>query len=74
MKNEMIQLQNFLDSFAVAAELRRAEADEQWAGFSRQLSDAERARIEAGGFSAGAEQGEAFLALYPVADRDGGAS
>lgn len=60
----------FLTSFAAAAELKDSEADEQWAGFSRQLSDKERDEIERGGSRAGAREGAAFLALYPVSERD----
>lgn len=48
---------SFLDGFAAGSSLGAAEADEQWTGFSRQLSDHERARIEAGGFAAGEVEG-----------------
>lgn len=58
----------FLDAFATEAGLRDSEADEQWAGFSRQLSDNERARIERGGTRSGQRQGREFLQLYPQAD------
>ena len=57
-------LKDFLDGFAAASELDLAEAGEQWAGFSRQLSDREREEIEAGGYDAGFGQGNAFRALY----------
>lgn len=60
----------FLAAFAAAAELKDSEADEQWAGFSRHLSDKERDEIERGGSRAGAREGAAFLALYPVSERD----
>ena len=57
-------LNDFIEGFAAASELDLAEAGEQWAGFSRQLSDREREEIEAGGYAAGLEQGTAFRALY----------
>lgn len=55
---------NFLDGFAVGAELPRSEADEQWAGFSRQLSDSDRMAIESGEYKSGVQQGEAFYELF----------
>ena len=60
----MNKFEEFLDGFAISAEIGRDEADEQWAGFSRQLSDGERNRIEGSGFEAGLEEGDKFLAAY----------
>jgi hypothetical protein len=60
----------FLKAFADVTKLKASEADEQWAGFSRQLSDSERTEIENGGSRSGHLMGEEFLKLYPMADRD----
>jgi len=54
-----------MDGFQKAAGLSRAEAAEQWAWYSRQLSDREIRRIERGGFEAGLRMGEDFRNSYP---------
>ena len=64
------QFNAFLTAFAAAAHLNDSEAGEQWAGFSRSLSDSERELIENGGTQSGSREGESFLKLHPVADRD----
>ena len=58
----------FLTAFAATTGLTDSEADEQWAAYSRQLSDVERARIEAGGTRSGVFLGGKFLADYPPED------
>lgn len=57
---------DFLDGFADTIGMDHAKASEQWAGFSRQLTRADREQIEAGGYAAGEEQGKAFLQLYAL--------
>jgi hypothetical protein len=60
----MKSFEEFLDGFAATANLKRSEADEQWAGFSYQLSDRERDRIERGGFDSGESEGKKFAAMF----------
>ncbi len=55
----------FLEGFAAETNLSDSEADEQWAAFSRQLSDLERRRIERRGRKAGEIEGRRFARLYP---------
>ncbi len=43
-------------------------ASEQWAAFSRQLSDAAIARIEAGGYASGLREGKQFVATFGRAE------
>lgn len=50
----------FILGFQSAAGLDRIEADAQWAAYSRQLSDAEIDRIEAGGYESGLDEGARF--------------
>jgi len=54
-------LLEFLRGFATGADVPLIEADEYWAAWSRNLSDAERAAIEALGFGAGMEEGAFFI-------------
>ena len=54
----------FIAGFAEATGFDMQQADEQWAGFSRNLSDAEIEREEAGGREAGVRNGELFLAMF----------
>ncbi len=54
----------FLRGFRDAAHLSVQDASEQWAGFSRQLSDAEIRRIEWRGYDAGVREGKRWAALY----------
>jgi hypothetical protein len=54
----------FLEGFNEATALE--DSAEQWAGFSRQLSDHERTRIELGGYEAGRAEGEKFREIHPT--------
>jgi len=56
---------SFLSGFGSVIGLGLRGAEEQWCGFSRQLSDDERRRAESGGFESGQREGRTFLALYP---------
>jgi hypothetical protein len=56
-------LGNFLDGVAESLGCDRSAADAQWAGYSRQLSDSARAKIEAGGRERGMEIGREIAAL-----------
>lgn len=56
---------SFYRGFARAAQLPLSAAWDQWGGFSNQLSDRERAAIEAGGYASGLTEGQKFLAMYP---------
>lgn len=60
----MKTLDLFLRGFADGASLGYDTADEQWAAYSRQLSDNERARIEAQGYIAGHAEGKAFAVTF----------
>jgi len=42
------------------------EAEEQWAGFSRDLSDKQRDEIEKQGWYSGVDQGKEFSKLFTV--------
>lgn len=54
--------EQFLYGFMVATGINnRVTADEQWAGWSRQLPDEERDEIEAGGYDSGYKEGKAFF-------------
>jgi len=54
----------FIAAFAHAACITNlSEADAQWAGWSRSLTDIERSAIEAGGSESGAVEGANFKAL-----------
>jgi hypothetical protein len=61
----------FLRGFAEATGLGITEADAQWAGFSRSLSDQERKDIEECGHAAGLAEGKLYRDMHPVT---GGAS
>jgi hypothetical protein len=54
----------FLRGFASTGNVSLAEADSHWASFSYQLTDDERASIEAGGFESGADCGTQYSAQY----------
>jgi hypothetical protein len=56
----------FLTAFAQATQLPANEADAQWSAYSRQLSDAERSRIEDGGAEQGVLMGLEFAAMFGV--------
>ena len=58
-------IQEFMSGFANETGLGYAEADLQWAGFSRQLSDSDRQGIEAMGYESGKREGANFNAMYP---------
>jgi hypothetical protein len=60
----------FLTEFAKTIGMNIQDAEEQWAGFSRQLSDNERNRIEARGARAGKSEGLRFLELYPKSEEE----
>lgn len=62
--NDTNSINEFLAAFADAAGIHRNDADAQWAGFSRDLPDGGRERIEAGGAESGREMGADFRALY----------
>jgi hypothetical protein len=59
--------QRFIESFALATHQTLPAAREQWAGFSRNLSDTERDQIEQGGTISGGLEGASYLELYPLA-------
>ena len=62
-----MSLAEFLRGFAAEAGLASTtEADEQWAAFSRQLTDDARDCIESGGYEAGKIQGQSFREMYPT--------
>ena len=61
---------DFLAGFATATGLPRNTAAEQWAGFARQLSDADLRMVEAGGYDAGQEQGQEFTRLSPGGEEE----
>jgi len=42
------------------------EADDQWSGWSRQLSDSELAEIESGGEESGHAEAEKYLETHPL--------
>lgn len=63
--DEREHLSDFIDGFSAATGLDRAEAEEQWSAFSRQLDDSDRHEYEQKGMDAGIEQGREFLKLYP---------
>jgi hypothetical protein len=54
----------FLRGFASTGHVTLEDADSHWASFSYQLSDEERASIEAGGFESGADCGTQYNAAY----------
>lgn len=57
--------EDFLRGFVAATALHAIEADEQWSGFSRQLTDREVERAEAGGYQSGYSEGLKFNAAFP---------
>lgn len=57
-------MKDFLRGFADGGSLGYSQADEQWAAWTRQLSDAERARVEAGGYPKGHEEGVKFAVFH----------
>lgn len=61
-------MSEFLKSFQASAELSETEAADQWAGFSRDLSDRERAETEDGGAESGAQMGRMFLAMHSATE------
>jgi len=65
-----MEQREFLDGFAIGAKLNEAEAGEQWAAHSRQLSDPEIREIEAGGYESGLREGVGYLKMYPMDGRE----
>jgi hypothetical protein len=55
----------FVLGFMDATGLDSHEVADQWAAFSRQLTDGARDCIEAGGYEAGIIQGRSFREMYP---------
>jgi hypothetical protein len=55
----------FVRGWIAATNHGRYEAGEQWAGFSRSLSDHERELVESAGFASGFEMGTAWNTMYP---------
>ncbi len=55
--------EEFISGIAAALECERIEAGEQWAGYSRNITDRERAAIEAEGYDRGVEIGREIAAL-----------
>jgi hypothetical protein len=62
---EVDDISEFLTGFARGAGISRAEADEQWQWYSRQLTDADRAKLHAGGEEAGEREGRRFNDEFP---------
>lgn len=56
---------SFLRGFAAATGMSLQESSEQWAAFSRMLSNAQIRRIERGGYASGIREGKNFRKLYP---------
>jgi len=54
----------FIRGFADSQRIAISTARDNWRFYSRQLSDAERARIEAGGYRSGFIEGELFAEVY----------
>lgn len=51
----------FIKGFAEGAKIADLNrAREQWAGWSRQMSDSERNSVEAGGYSSGVTEGNIY--------------
>jgi hypothetical protein len=61
---ERVNAEQFINGFASVLSYDIATAEEQWAWFSRQLSDNERDEIEQGGFDAGVTEGEKFNEMF----------
>lgn len=56
----------FIIGFREGADaITNAHAESHWAGFSSQLTDADRSEIEAGGRETGVEQGREYLRMFP---------
>lgn len=55
---------SFLRGFATATGMSQQESSEQWAGFSRMLSDSQIRKIERGGYASGVREGKRFRKLY----------
>ena len=58
-------MKQFLIGFETTTGLNHLEAAEQWAEYSRQLSDKDRQRIEQGGRTAGERMGQEFRKHHP---------
>lgn len=56
---------DFLKAFGETIGANEIVADEQWAAYSRQLSDKQREAVERGGAKAGKREGKDFLKLCP---------
>lgn len=61
MKTEN-KLTDFFAGFSAGAEIADASAREEWAAWSRQMSDSSRADVEAGGWHRGEAEGARMLA------------
>ncbi len=57
---------DFIRAFAMEIGASNDEAEEQWAGFSRDLSDKQRDEIEKQGWYSGVDQGKEFSKLFTV--------
>ena len=55
---------DFIRAFAIEIGASNDDAEEQWAGFSRGLSDKQRDEIESQGWYSGIDQGKEFAKLY----------
>lgn len=60
-KNHYWFLRGFMDGIGADS---MTEAQEQWGGWSRQLSDMEIARIMDGGYEKGWTEAQSYLGLY----------
>ena len=67
MKTYNQNFTDFLSAFADTLAVTSQEASDQWAGFTRQLSDKERCEIENGGMDAGIREGRAFNEMFVAA-------
>ena len=59
----------FLRGFAAVTGLD--DAEEQWAAYSRQMSESDIKQIESGGKRSGERMGQRFLMDFPRNDEDG---
>ena len=70
MKDEQFY-NEFLTGFAVGAKLKtRTEAGEQWAAWSRQMSDFDRHSAEIGGWHCGYNEGDAMICQMCALDNE----
>ena len=68
ISQECENLQAFIEGFAHKTKLTKSDGFDQWSGFSRELSDAERQEVEQAGFQSGVDEGQKFNEMrYPGA-------